>query len=150
MRLQKLFWEKIKYYCKLNFWNVICVTSCSPECNIPAFIVQFFTMHETLHTYRFWAFGEKTPSLLFMLHKEELLCFVKNPPYFVKHQCFVNNKSLLPHQEWWNCDFQLTLCLFYKALPKDRPRFQLMLLMWYDVWCDAMWDDVMIWCKKWC
>jgi hypothetical protein len=30
-----------------------------------------------LCTYRFWAFGEKTPSLLFMLRKEELLCFVK-------------------------------------------------------------------------
>jgi hypothetical protein len=33
-----------------------------------------------LCTYRFLAFGEKTPSLLFMLRKEELLCFVKNPP----------------------------------------------------------------------
>jgi hypothetical protein len=28
-------------------------------------------MHETLHTYRFLAFDEKTPSLLFMLHKEK-------------------------------------------------------------------------------
>ena len=28
-------------------------------------------MHETLHTYLFWAFGEKTPSLLFMLREEE-------------------------------------------------------------------------------
>jgi hypothetical protein len=33
-----------------------------------------------LCTYSFLAFGEKTPSLLFMLCKEELLCFVKNPP----------------------------------------------------------------------
>jgi hypothetical protein len=31
-------------------------------------------MHETLHTYRFLAFGEKTPSLLFMLREEKLLC----------------------------------------------------------------------------
>jgi hypothetical protein len=30
-------------------------------------------MHETLHTYHFWAFGEKTPSLLFMLREENLL-----------------------------------------------------------------------------
>jgi hypothetical protein len=30
-----------------------------------------------LYTYRFLAFGEKTPSLLFMLHKEEYLCFVR-------------------------------------------------------------------------
>jgi hypothetical protein len=27
-------------------------------------------MHETLRTYRFLAFGEKTPSLLFMLREE--------------------------------------------------------------------------------
>jgi hypothetical protein len=33
-------------------------------------------MHETFCTYRFLACGEKTPSLLFMLRKEELLCFV--------------------------------------------------------------------------
>ena len=26
-------------------------------------------MHE-IYTYRFWAFGEKTPSLIFMLRKE--------------------------------------------------------------------------------
>jgi hypothetical protein len=41
------------------------------------FVIQFFAMHETLYTYRFLAFGEKTPSLLFMLHKEENWCFVK-------------------------------------------------------------------------
>jgi hypothetical protein len=34
-------------------------------------------MHETLHTYRCLAFGEKTPSLLFMLRKEKNSCFVK-------------------------------------------------------------------------
>jgi hypothetical protein len=37
----------------------------------------FFAMHETLCTYRFLAFGEKTPSLLFMLRKEEFLCLVR-------------------------------------------------------------------------
>jgi hypothetical protein len=30
-------------------------------------------MHEILHTYHFWAFGEKTPSLLFMLREENLI-----------------------------------------------------------------------------
>ena len=35
------------------------VTFCNPECNISIFVIQFFTMHETLHTYRFWVFGEK-------------------------------------------------------------------------------------------
>jgi hypothetical protein len=34
------------------------------------FVTQFFAMHETLCTYRFLAFSEKTPSLLFMLRKE--------------------------------------------------------------------------------
>ena len=37
------------------------------------FMVQFFTMHEILHSYHFWAFGEKTPSLLFMLREEDIL-----------------------------------------------------------------------------
>jgi hypothetical protein len=41
------------------------------------FVIKFFAMHETLCTYRFLAFGEKTPFLLFMLRKEEFLCFVK-------------------------------------------------------------------------
>jgi hypothetical protein len=63
------------------------------------FVIQFFVMHETLCTYRFLAFGEKTPSLLFMLRKEELFMLCKNPPYFVKHQCFVNNKSLFLRQD---------------------------------------------------
>jgi hypothetical protein len=34
-------------------------------------------MHETLCTYRFLAFSEKTPSLLFMLRKEKDPCFMK-------------------------------------------------------------------------
>jgi hypothetical protein len=48
-------------------------------------------MHETLRTYRFLAFGEKTPSLLFMLREEY--------PYSVKTfnlrktLYFVSNRS---------------------------------------------------------
>jgi hypothetical protein len=34
-------------------------------------MIQFFTMHEILHTYRFRVFDEKTPSLLFMLREVE-------------------------------------------------------------------------------
>jgi hypothetical protein len=49
------------------FLNVIC----------KLFVIHFFAMHETLYTYCFLAFGEKTPSLLFMLRKEKDLCFVK-------------------------------------------------------------------------
>jgi hypothetical protein len=40
-------------------------------------VIHFFAMHETLHTYRFLAIDEKTPSLLFMLRKEKDPCFVK-------------------------------------------------------------------------
>jgi hypothetical protein len=45
-----------------KFLNLIC----------KLFVIQFFAMHETLYTYRFLAFGEKTPSLLFMLRKEKV------------------------------------------------------------------------------
>jgi hypothetical protein len=38
------------------------------------FVIQFFTMHETLCTYRFEPSAKKTPSLLFMLREEKLLC----------------------------------------------------------------------------
>jgi hypothetical protein len=48
------------------------------------FVIHFFAMHETFMYIPFLAFGEKTPSLLFMLRKEELLCFVKNPPSIAK------------------------------------------------------------------
>jgi hypothetical protein len=41
------------------------------------FVIHFFAMHETLYTYRFLAFGEKTPSLLFMLRKEKDPWFMK-------------------------------------------------------------------------
>ena len=75
-KLQKWYLGKTRCYCK-NILNVTCVISCNPVCNIFVlffFMVQFFTMHETLHTYLFWVFGEKTPSLLFMLREEKFLC----------------------------------------------------------------------------
>jgi hypothetical protein len=65
----------------------------------------------------FLSLRRKTPSLLFMLRKEELLCFVKNPPIIAKtlmlrqqwffssiSECFVKNppnvaKTLMLHQQ---------------------------------------------------
>ena len=35
-------------------------------------------MHEILYTYRFLAFDEKTPSLLFMLREEEFIIYHDN------------------------------------------------------------------------
>jgi hypothetical protein len=103
-------------------------------------------MHETLHTYHFWAFGEKTPSLLFMLRKENDPCFVQNIhasqrgiPSFVTRLM----KLYFP---------KLTLCLstflFLRSIRRRSTLHSiLILLMRYDVWCDAMRNDVMIWCK---
>jgi hypothetical protein len=38
---------------------------------------------------------------------------------------------------------RVTLTIF----SENRLRIPLVSLMQYDVWCDAMWNDVMIWCK---
>jgi hypothetical protein len=49
------------------------------------FVIHFFAMHETfMYIPVFEPSAKKTPSLLFMLRKEELLCFVKNPPTVAK------------------------------------------------------------------
>jgi hypothetical protein len=37
-------------------------------------------MHETFMYIPFLSLRRKTPSLLFMLRKEDLLCFMRNPP----------------------------------------------------------------------
>jgi hypothetical protein len=37
---------------------------------------------------------------------------------------------------------------FYKAFSENRLRIQFVSLVRYAVWCDAMRDDVMIWCKN--
>jgi hypothetical protein len=47
-----------------------------------------------LYTYRFLAFGEKTPSLLFMLRKEEFLCLVRTSTLRKEHPNFVKTSML--------------------------------------------------------
>ena len=111
-------------------------------------IIQFFAMQETLCIYRFWAFGEKTPSLLFMLRKEEFLCLIRIIHTLWKHQCFVNNRSLFLHQNWWSCNSQLTLCLgIFSFFIKHSPKIGLASNWCY--WCDMMYDvklcDMMRW-----
>jgi hypothetical protein len=102
-------------------------------------------MHETLHAYRFWAFGEKTPSLLIMLRKEKDPCFAKIS--MLRKEGF-----LLLWQGWWICISRSLLRAlahfhFYEAFAEDQLRIQFVSLMQYDVWCDVMWNDVMIRCK---
>jgi hypothetical protein len=43
------------------------------------FVIHFFAMHETFLYIPFLSLRRKNTSLLFMLRKEELFCFVKNP-----------------------------------------------------------------------
>jgi hypothetical protein len=61
------------------------------------FVIQSFAMHETLCTYRFLAFGEKTPSLLFMLRKEECLCFMRMSILRKEHPSSVKTSMLRKH-----------------------------------------------------
>jgi hypothetical protein len=48
------------------------------------FVILFFAMHETFMYISFLSLRRKTPSLLFMLRKEELFSSLKNPPSVTK------------------------------------------------------------------
>ena len=101
-------------------------------------------MHETLHTYHFLAFGEKTPSLLFMLRKE------KNP-CFVIISMLSKNRSLLLWQGWWSCISRSLLRAlahfhFYEAFAEAYSVFDSRVIdvIWCMMWCYEKWcDDVM-------
>jgi hypothetical protein len=56
------------------------------------FVIHFFAMHETFMYIPFLSLRQKTPSLLFMLRKEELLCFVKKSS---KHRKNINASSTI-------------------------------------------------------
>jgi hypothetical protein len=125
------------------FLNLIC----------KLFVINFFAMHETLYTYHFWAFGEKTPSLLFMLRKEKNPCLVQISRLRKEYPYFVNEGSLLLQQSWWSCTSStLVLCLstisyFWSIFRRSTLYPLLVPLMQYDVWSYAMRNDVMTWCK---
>jgi hypothetical protein len=111
-------------------------------------------MHETLHTYHFWAFGEKTPSLLFMLREENL--FYKNLlTFLIKNVpaswnilrsckkavcCFSDGATLHPR----------TIFSFPKYVPKVNtvsPSCSRCIML-YDAYVMQKWcDDVML-CKN--
>ena len=95
-------------------------------------------MHETSHTYCFWAFGEKTPSLLFMLRKEK-------DPCFIKISMLHKEGSLLLWQGWWSCISRSLLCAlahfhFYEAFAEEQLRIR-----FSCHWCDMMYDVML--CK---
>jgi hypothetical protein len=81
-----------------------------------------------LRMYHFWAFGEKTPSLLFMLRKERNPSFGKS------------DKNVFPRVR-----FVLQHIFFYQRIAEDLLCIQsFLLLMRYDVWCNVMLDDMML------
>ena len=93
-------------------------------------MVQFFTMHEILHTYRFWVFDEKTPSLLFMLREEEFSFIATIPIVF-----------------WWRTS-KLRENIFRSYIPKINivsPSCAICRMM-YDAY--AMQNDVMMLCYE--
>jgi hypothetical protein len=108
-------------------------------------------MHETLHTYRFWAFGEKTPSLLFMLRKEK-------DPCFAKISMLRKEGSLLLWQGWCCISRSLLRALahfhFYEGFIEDQLRIRFSCHWWdmmYDVMlCKMMWwyDAKWYWCRR--
>ena len=108
-----------------------------------------------LRTYRFWAASEKTPSLLFTLHKER-----KKSPFFVEATLNISSWTLYKNTSAKGMSFVIGT-FFRDSLPKvyltswvsqyvwrsNFPSFPLLLSMQNDVWCDVMQYDMMIWCK---
>jgi hypothetical protein len=84
-----------------------------------------------LHTYRFWAFSEKTPFLFSCFVKKEapsMASLIKL--YFLKFT------SCLSTFSFWQ-----SICRSFASYPI------FVLLMRYDVWCNVMRNEMMTWCK---
>ena len=115
-------------------------------------MVQFFTMHEILHTYRFWVFDEKTPSLLFMLREEEFSFITTISVVFwwriskLREDIFRSYTS----EDQWCISLWLSMIFpFSKHSSEDRYCVPFLCHMQHDVWClcYVKWcDDVML-CK---
>ena len=149
-KLQKWYLGKTKCYCK-NILNVTCVISCNPVCNIFVlffFMVQFFTMHEILHTYCFWVFDEKTPSLLFMLREEELP-FITTISEVSWKVLKLRRNILQGYTSEINivspCDLAW-FAPFSKRFPEDWYHISFLCHMQYDVWCLCYAKKMMWWC----
>jgi hypothetical protein len=76
-------------------------------------------MHET-YIYRFWAFGEKTPFLLFMLRKERRSVVRKN-----KHIHASEREIPLLCADWWSCNLKLTSYNFDNVFRKSAPYLEM-------------------------
>jgi hypothetical protein len=83
-----------------------------------------------LRTYRFWAFDEKTHSLLFMLRKE-------GSPFYGKYDKIVPRSLLRVSAHFHSTKY----CRRFASYPI------FLSLMQYDVWCNVVRNDAMIWCN---
>jgi hypothetical protein len=90
----------------------------------------------------FLSLRRKTPSLLFMLRKERRSVVRKNKDIHASER---EIPLLCAGCRSYNS--KLTSCNFDNIFRKSAPYSILVLLMQYDVWCDAMRNDVMKWCK---
>jgi hypothetical protein len=100
-------------------------------------------MHETSYTYHFWAFGEKTPSLLFMLRKNQWSILVKS---------IINRSFHFRIWRWYNfstaifCALSLFLQNNLRISISRRPFLRCWCIMMYDVvlckWCNAVQNDI--------
>jgi hypothetical protein len=90
----------------------------------------------------FLSLQRKSPFLLFMLRKERRSVVRKNKDIHASER-----EIPLLCADWRSCNSKLTSCNFDNIFRKSAPYSILVSLMQYDVWCDAMRNDVMIWCK---
>ena len=81
-----------------------------------------------LCTYRFWALGEKTPFLLSMLRKERCPFYGQSDTIVFLKVCFMPQHTHLTKY-----------CQKFTSCPILLP------LMQYDVWCNVVRNDAMIW-----
>jgi hypothetical protein len=101
-------------------------------------------MHETLHTYRFWAFGEKTPSLLFTLRKEKRSMLCKNIHASQKGiPSFVTRLMKLYFPKLTSC---LNTFSFLRSILRRLTSYSIRVIdaIWCMMWCYAKWCDDMV------
>jgi hypothetical protein len=101
-------------------------------------VMYLFVMHEIYIHAVFWAFGEKTPSLLFMLRKENFPYAIVDEgwPHVVQYVCrrymlCYNTFFLWFDKYFWRSNFPSSLRLFGDA-------------KWCMMQCYAMWYDGMM------
>ena len=126
--------------------NKVCSISIILNVIYKLLATQFFTMHETLHTYRFLSLRRKNTFPSF--HASwRISIFRKKHPASIKTLCFVSNRSFHIRIDK-TVLLQNLFCALALLLRNNHRRSTLypllVPLMQYDVWCYAM--QMMWWC----